>query len=168
MASNLFPLENDVSRDFNATVTFIEPFVANGQFHISALVSFIHGGYIPPTPPPIDDISAIDIVNAISGTALNVLPTTDATILSTIVTLPSTQMAFLAGCQCAGDTNANYLITINGVTTFRFFTNIAKPDVEYDVPGQLILNHGDVLKLIVYNTGDVISNYNGTLLGMFA
>jgi len=148
----ILPFNTDVDRDFPAHITFD---ASGGNVSVNAIVSFI---------PPANTTSIEgNVVNAYSGVALAVVVNGNASVV--IVTASNTSGLFLAGFQAAGDTNANYIITINGVEKFRFFTNIVRPEVDYIVPGKLNINAGDLIKLIVYNTGDVTADYNGTLIG---
>jgi hypothetical protein len=153
----IIPEETWVYTDYHASVNFIVPVSAN--FDFDAIVSFYDSTPIPPIPPIENSSSPI---GAFPGTVSNVIVGASAIILTQTINFYG---AFLSGIQAAGETNGNYYFSINGTTIFEFFTNITKPDIEYNLPGILAINYGDVISLYVINTGNVTSNYNGTLLG---
>ena len=100
-----------------------------------------------------------------TGTATAVPPGEHATILQ--ITASNFNGLYLISIQANGQHKANFLLTINNVTKFRMFTNYNKRGVNYFIPGHLKINPDDVIKLLVYNTSDEISDYNGTIFGVF-
>lgn len=156
MADVIIPLDTDVDIDFPASVVFSGS--AAASYDTRAVVSFAYnnggggggGGYFP--------------ISSISGSALGITVGATATILTATVGVTG---GFFVGVQASGDANGNYYVSVNNTQIFRFFTNIINPEVNYTAPADLVLSHGDVIRLYVQNTGDVTSDYDGTLLGSF-
>jgi len=112
--------------------------------------------YPPATPP--------SYLKHVAATSPNV-PVGGFSALSTFTVLASS--GNLSGIQASGDDNGVYFVNINNVPSFRFMTNILKPDIKFEIPGSLLLNVNDIVSITVTNTGSGTASYSGTLLGVF-
>ena len=152
-----------VYNEWHADVNFIAP-PPSVNFDVNAIVSFVPNSIFNPNENQPLTISAIS--NSISNVEIGA----GEVILAATISVSG---AFLAGIQAAGDADGEYHMYINDTLLFRFFTNIMKPEINYNLPGALELNNGDVITLYVISTGDARNtggiplNYQGTLLGSF-